>query len=81
MDGFDPQFGVTTPNVLEARVNRAMVSAAKKIVAVCDSTKFSRCSLALIVPPSSIHTVITDAHADKAVIEALRGAGVEVILA
>jgi DeoR family transcriptional regulator of aga operon len=80
VDGFDPQFGVTTPNVLEARANRAMVKASKKIVAVCDSTKFNRCSLALIVPPTAIHTVITDSQVSSADVETLRGAGIEVIL-
>jgi DeoR family transcriptional regulator of aga operon len=80
VDGFDTQFGVTTPNVLEARANRAMVKASKKVVAVCDSTKFSRCSLALIVPPSAIHAVITDAQVSSNDVEALRSAGVEVIL-
>lgn len=61
VDGFDPQIGLTTPNVLESRVNRAMVNAATTTVAVCDSTKFGKHSLALIVPPERIDVVITDA--------------------
>lgn len=80
VDGFDPTTGVTTPNVLEARVNRAMVHAARKTVVVCDSTKFHRRSLANIVPLSNIHTVITDsgmAHEDAA---RLRDAGIEVMI-
>jgi DeoR family transcriptional regulator of aga operon len=80
VDGFDPQLGVTTPNILEARVNRAMVKAARKIVAVCDSTKFSRRSFALIVPPTAIHTVITDKQLKEQDAESLRIAGVEMIL-
>ena len=60
VDGFDPRFGVTTPNLLESRVNRAMVRASRKVVAVCDSSKFSHRSLALIAPPASINVVITD---------------------
>lgn len=80
VDGFDPSFGVTTPNVLEARVNRAMLQASRKIVAVCDSTKFSHRSLALIAPPASIHTIITDTRIADADAEALRAAGIEMIL-
>jgi DeoR family transcriptional regulator of aga operon len=80
VDGFDTQIGVTTPNVLEARANRAMVKAAKKVVAACDSTKFSRRSLALIVPPNAIHTVITDSQISDSDAEALRNVGIEVIL-
>ncbi|WP_350449090.1 transcriptional repressor AgaR [Paracidobacterium acidisoli] len=81
VDGFDPEIGITTPNVLESRVNRAMVRVSRKVVAVCDSTKFSRRSLALIVPPSAVHTVITDKGISPADLEALRSAGIEVIVA
>jgi DeoR family transcriptional regulator, aga operon transcriptional repressor len=80
VDGFDPVIGITTPNVLESRVNREMVRVSQKVVAVCDSTKFKHRSLALIVPPSAIHTVITDTGISSTDLEALRSAGVEVIL-
>jgi DeoR family transcriptional regulator of aga operon len=80
VDGFDAKVGLTTPNVAESRVNRAMVNAAKKVVVVCDSTKFGRQSLALIVPPSAIDTVITDKGLPQEEVEALRAANIEVIL-
>jgi DeoR family transcriptional regulator of aga operon len=79
VDGFDTKIGPTTPNVLESRVNRAMVNAATRVVAVCDSTKFSRHSLALIVSPASIHTVITDDGIADKDFEELTKAGIEVI--
>lgn len=79
VDGFDPIAGIMTPNMLESRVNRAMVRVSRKIVAVCDSTKFSRRSLALIVPPSAVHTVITDKGISAVDLEALHNAGIEVI--
>jgi DeoR family transcriptional regulator, aga operon transcriptional repressor len=60
VDGVDVELGLTTPNVLESLVNRAMVRAAKRVIAVCDSTKFARRSLSRIVPPSAINQVITD---------------------
>jgi DeoR family transcriptional regulator, aga operon transcriptional repressor len=80
VDGFDPKIGITTPNVLESRVNRAMVNASRKIVAVCDSTKFSRSSLALIIRPTAVHTVITDDQISAEDADALRGAGIELII-
>jgi DeoR family transcriptional regulator of aga operon len=80
VDGFDPAVGIMTPNMLESRVNRAMVRVSRKVVAVCDSTKFSRRSLALIVPSSAVHTVITDKGIAAADVEALHNAGVEVII-
>jgi len=80
VDGFDAKAGLTTPNVLEARINRAMVHAAEKVVMVCDSTKFGRRSLSLIVPADAIHTVITDTNLSEDQAEAIKALGVEVIL-
>ena len=80
VDGFDISIGLTTPNVLEARVNRAMVKSAQKVVAVCDSSKFGRRSLAMIVPPGAIHCVITDRGIAKSVAAALKDYGIEVIM-
>jgi DeoR family transcriptional regulator, aga operon transcriptional repressor len=80
VDGFDPEVGLTTPNFLESRVNRAMVRAARRVVAVCDSTKFSRRSLSRIVPPDSIHCVITDRGIDRETEAALRAQNLAVIV-
>jgi DeoR family transcriptional regulator of aga operon len=78
VDGFDLEVGLTTPNFLESRVNRAMVKAARQVVAVCDSTKFNRRSLSRIVPPGAIHHVITDQNLPKDIEDALRGMGIAV---
>jgi DeoR family transcriptional regulator, aga operon transcriptional repressor len=80
VDGFDPEVGLTTPNFLESRVNRAMVRAARRVVAVCDSTKFSRRSLSRIVPPDSIHCVITDRGIGRETEDALRARNIEVVV-
>lgn len=80
VDGIDAKIGLTTPNVLEARVNRAMVEAAEKVVAVCDSSKFNRRSLSLIVGVSAIHHVITDSNLPPEEVKAIRDAGIEVTM-
>jgi DeoR family transcriptional regulator, aga operon transcriptional repressor len=80
VDGFDLEVGITTPNFLESRVNRAMVKAARHVVAVCDSSKFSRRSLSRIVPPGAIHHVITDQNLPKDIQEALRAMGIALTL-
>lgn len=80
VDGFDLEIGLTTPNLLEARVNRAMVASAQKVVAVCDSTKFSHRSLSRIVPVTALHQVITDNKLPESIAEALRNQNVEVTL-
>jgi DeoR family transcriptional regulator of aga operon len=80
VDGFDVQYGLSTPNLLEAKVNRVMVEVAKRTIAVCDSSKFGRRSLSLIVPSSGLHEVITDRGLAKADLKALRKAGLEVTI-
>lgn len=80
VDGFDVEVGLTTPNLLESRVNRAMVKASAKVVAVCDSTKFGRRSLCKIVDSSLVHHVITDSGLSSATADSLRSLGIEVTL-
>ena len=80
VDGFDLEVGLTTPNILEARVNRAMIASARKIVAVCDSTKFSHRSLSRIAPVSALHHVITDRNLPDSIAEALKSQNIEVTL-
>jgi DeoR family transcriptional regulator of aga operon len=80
VDGFDVRYGLTTPNLLEARVNRAMAESARRTVVVCDSSKFGHRSLSLIMPTSAVHESITDKSIPKNDLKALREADVEVTL-
>ena len=80
VDGFDVRYGLSTPNLLEAKVNRIMTEIAKRTVVVCDSSKFGRRSLSLIAPSSSLQHVITDKGIRKPDLLALRNAGIEVTL-
>jgi DeoR family transcriptional regulator of aga operon len=80
VDGFDVHYGLTTPNLLEARVNRAMAEAARRTIVVCDSSKFGRRSLSLILPLSAVHETITDRKVPKEDLKALRVAKVDVTL-
>jgi DeoR family transcriptional regulator, aga operon transcriptional repressor len=79
-DGFDVTYGLTTPNQLEARVNRIMSQAARRTIVVCDSSKFGRRSLSLIMPISSVHEAITDRGIPRIDLKALREAKVDVTL-
>jgi DeoR family transcriptional regulator of aga operon len=81
VDGFDVQHGLSTPNLLESKVNRAMIEISKTTVAVCDSSKFGKRSLSLIAPTSSLHHVITDSNIPKAALSALKKSGVAVTIA
>ncbi|MGD0181309.1 MAG: transcriptional repressor AgaR [Terriglobales bacterium] len=80
VDGFDVHYGLSTPNLLEAKVNRAMMDVARVTVAVCDSSKFGRRSLSSIAPLSAVHHLITDRGIPKADLATLKKTGVEVTL-
>ncbi|HZP18303.1 MAG TPA: transcriptional repressor AgaR [Terriglobales bacterium] len=80
VDGFDVHYGLSTPNLPEAKVNRVMVDISKTTVVVCDSSKFGRRSLSLIAPPNAVHRVITDRAAPHSDVRKLQKAGIEVAL-
>src|SRR6202050_490915 len=80
VDGFDVQHGLTTPNLLDAKVNRAMMDVARVVVVVCDSSKFGRRSLSTIAPPSAIHHLITDRGIRKPDLAALKKSGIQVTI-
>jgi DeoR family transcriptional regulator, aga operon transcriptional repressor len=80
VDGFDVQYGLSTPNLLEAKVNRAMMDVSRVAVAVCDSSKFGKRSLSTIAPTTALQAVITDRGIPKADLNALKKSGVEVTI-
>jgi|SRR5579863_6321517 len=80
VDGFDLGHGLSTPNLLEAKVNRAMMDVARTTVVVCDSSKFGRRSLSAIAPTSAVHHLITDRGIPKSDLGALKKSGIQVTL-
>jgi DeoR/GlpR family transcriptional regulator of sugar metabolism len=51
---------ITTPNLFEREVKRAMISAARETVIVADNTKFGRLYLGVICRLSEVGCIITD---------------------
>jgi DeoR family transcriptional regulator of aga operon len=62
VDGLDIKFGLTTPNPMEAQLNRIMVERAQQVIAVTDSSKFGRHSFSYICDVDVISTLITDTN-------------------
>lgn len=79
-DGMTLSQGLTTANVLEAEVDRAMVQAATEVIAVSDSSKIGLIGLATIMPFSGITKLITDTDAPADFVNALQRQGIEVML-
>lgn len=80
VDGFSTIYGITTPNLLEARINRLMVERANEVIVVTDSSKFDKRSLSLIVTVDKINKVITDSNIPDKDFADLKAMGIEVIL-
>ena len=81
VDGFDTNYGISTPNIEEAHLNQIMIGMSKKVIVVADSSKFNHRGFAFIAPVPKIHTLITDKGIpgdERAKLEAL---GIEVIVA
>jgi DeoR family transcriptional regulator, aga operon transcriptional repressor len=80
-DGFDTTQGIYTPNIDEAHLNGIMISIAKEVILVTDSSKFKRKSLAFICTLDKIKTVVTDNKIPADDKKRLEEAGVEVLIA
>jgi len=79
-DGLTFSNGITTANVLEAEVDRAMVNMASEIIVVADSSKINSIGLVTIMPLTQIHKLITDTDAPIDFVTELQHYGVEVFL-
>jgi DeoR family transcriptional regulator of aga operon len=80
VDSLDPEIGLMTPYVLEARMNAMMIRIARQIVAVTDSSKLLRRNLSVIAPVEQVHLLITDRGAAPDAVATIRARGVEVRL-
>ena len=81
VDGVDSQYGISTPNVEEAHLNRIMIDISREVIVVTDSSKFLRRSFAFIAPIEKIHTVITASDIPEEEHQRLLKAGVRVEIA
>ncbi|GGL96472.1 DeoR family transcriptional regulator [Nakamurella endophytica] len=63
--GMDEHAGLTTPNLMEAETNRALVESARRLVVVADHTKWGVVGLAQIAPLRAVSTLLTDEGLDE----------------
>ncbi len=80
VDGLDLQFGLTTHDEAEARLNHRMVERARRIVVLTDASKFGRVSLHRIARLDQIHAIITDDGISDEYREGLQRLGLDVIV-
>lgn len=58
--GMDPHSGFTTPNLMEADTDRALVAASRRLVVLADSTKWGVVGISRIATLAQAHVVVTD---------------------
>ena len=81
MDGVAADFGVTTSNLEEAALNKAMMNTALKTVVLCDSSKFGKKGFGKICNLDKIDTIVTDDGITDSMRQILEDAGIEVVIA
>lgn len=77
VDGFDPAFGITTTDIREADLNRAMMKAAQKTIVLADSSKFGRRGFVKIAGFDEVDILITDSNIPDKAVSALESLGVD----
>jgi len=72
--GMDVQSGFTTPNILEADTNRALIAAGRRLIVLADHTKWGIVGISSVARLDEADTVITDVALDAAARAQLAGA-------
>ncbi len=80
-NGLSAERGLSTPNATVASMDRAMAAAARQVIVLADHTKVGIDAMVQTVPVEGISTLVTDAETDRAQLDALRAAGVDVSVA
>ena len=80
-NGLSVEHGLTTPDLAEAAVKRALVTNARRTVVLADHTKLGRVDFAHVVPLSAVDTVVTDTGAEPELVEEIEAAGTRVVRA
>jgi DeoR/GlpR family transcriptional regulator of sugar metabolism len=62
--GMDARSGFTTPNILEADTNRALIAAGRRLVVLADHTKWGIVGISSVARLEGADTIITDAGLD-----------------
>jgi DeoR family fructose operon transcriptional repressor len=73
--------GITNSHGLLTDIQRAMIKGSQKVIFCLDHTKFGRRSVLPLCDLDSADVIVTDSAAPAELVEALRGQGLEVIVA
>jgi DeoR family transcriptional regulator of aga operon len=80
VDGIDLEFGLTTTNMMEAHLNRQMISVSQKTIVLTDSTKFGKRGFGKICNIDEIDHIITDSGISEHTVNQLKSMGITVTI-
>jgi DeoR/GlpR family transcriptional regulator of sugar metabolism len=63
--GIDQVAGLTTPNLIEAATNRALIATARRVIVVADHSKWGIIGLSTIATLDQVDVLVTDAELDE----------------
>nr|WSZ96508.1 DeoR/GlpR family DNA-binding transcription regulator [Streptomyces sp. NBC_00857] len=78
-NGFAPDAGLTTPDLAEAAVKRAVIAAARRVVLLADSAKHDQEHFACFGSLADVDLLITDRGLSPSDVAAVEAAGTEVL--
>lgn len=79
-NGISVEGGLTTPDINQAEVKKAMLEKASEVIVLCDSSKFGIKSFAHVAPISRINRIITDSGLDEDELQAFLDMSVDIDL-
>jgi len=59
--GFDHVAGLTTPNLIEAATNRALIATARRVIVVADNSKWGVIGLSTFATLDQVDVLVTNA--------------------
>jgi len=80
-NGISPARGLTTPDIAEAAVKRALMRSARRTVVLADHSKFGREEFAHVSHLTEVDTIITDSEVDADMAREIEDMGPEVVRA
>ena len=78
VDGIHTEYGLTTPNLMEGRVNQLMIRIAHEVILVADSSKFGKRSMSVISNLNALDKIITDKNIPEEDLKKIKELGIEV---
>ena len=80
VDGIDPEHGITTSTIDEAKLTRRMMHAASQVIVLADSSKFGQRGFGRICALEDIDVIITDDGIPEQMVTIVEEAGVDLII-